>query len=167
MKRTRAILYLSLCGSWGTMGQERAPTAPTLTADTRTPIALADLRRANWQCLMRGHLRTLVDAMQHLSAGDYVRAAEVTEDNYGLTRGQSEYCREPLFTKEASMAAATLPPQPPEPVRALFGEMQVAATAFARAAREAQRTGDSGPAWKSLAVLGGYCSACHAAYRLQ
>ena len=58
-------------------------------------------------------------------------------------------------------------PQPPEPVRALFGEMRVAASAFARAAREAQRTGDSTPAWKSLAVLGGYCSACHAAYRLQ
>ena len=105
--------------------------------------------------------------MQHLSAGDFARAAEVTEDNYGLTRGESEYCREPLFTKAASMAAATLPPQPPEPVRALFGEMKVAATAFARAAREAQWTGDAAPAWKSLAVFGGYCSACHAACRLQ
>jgi hypothetical protein len=131
------------------------------------PIALAGARRDNWRCLMRGHLKALVEAMQHMSVGKYALAAAVTEDNYGLAPGKEEYCREPLFTKDASSAAATLPPQPPEPVRAMFSGMQEAARAFVRAARNVPRTGDPTPAWKSLAALAGYCSACHAAYRLE
>ncbi len=43
-------------------------------------------------------------------------AARVTEDNYGLAPGKPEYCREPLFTKDASITAAGLPPPPPEAV---------------------------------------------------
>jgi hypothetical protein len=104
---------------------------------------------------MRGHLKALTEAMQHMSAGEYELAAVVTEDNYGLTPGKAEYCRESIFTKDASIAAASLPPQPPDAVRAMFAGMQQAAGAFVKAARETHRTGDPAPAWKSLSVLGG------------
>jgi hypothetical protein len=135
--------------------------------DPRAVIRLAPARRENWQCLMRGHLQSLIESMRHLASGEYEAAAAATEDHYGLRPGTAEYCREPLFTKEASVSAATLPPAPPEAVSAMFVNMHDAARQFAAEARKARNTGDPTPAWKSLAAVAEYCSACHAAYRLE
>ena len=51
-------------------------------------------------------------------------------------------------------------------VRAMFDEMHSAARAFVIDAREASRSKDPTAAWKSLAALGGTCSACHLVYRI-
>ena len=140
--------------------------ATTVARDPRLPIALAEARRNNWKCLMRGHLQSLADSMRHLSNGDFEAAAAASESNFGLAPGTIEYCREPLFTKDESERAAKLPPSPPPEVRAMFDEMHTAARAFVIDARAASRTKDPTTAWKSLAALGGTCSACHVVYRI-
>jgi hypothetical protein len=104
--------------------------------------------------------------MRHLSNGEFEAAAASAESNFGLAPGTVEYCREPLFRKEDSEHAATLPPSPPPEVRAMFDEMHSAGRAFVISARRASRTKDPTAAWKSLAALGGTCSACHIVYRV-
>ena len=145
-----------------------ASAVPAVKAgrDPRIPIALAEARRENWRCLMRGHLRSLTDSMRHLSNGEFEAAAVSTESNFGLAPGTVEYCREPLFTKEDSVRASALPPSPSPEVRAMFDEMHAAARGFVAHAREASRTNDPAPAWKSLAALGGTCTGCHVVYRV-
>jgi hypothetical protein len=167
VKHALLTLCLIVWASVAAHGQAGAQSAPVVAPDPRIPIALAEARRENWRCLMRGHLKALIEAMQHMSAGEYSLAARVTEDNYGLAPGKPEYCREPLFTKDASIIAAGLPPPPPEAVRGMFSGMQQAAAVFVDEARDAQRSGNPASAWKSLAALGAHCSACHAAYRLE
>jgi hypothetical protein len=152
-------------------GPEHAVPAPAVAAvklgrDPRLPIALAEARRENWRCLMRGHLRSLTDSMRQLSNGEFEVAAVSTESNFGLAPGSVEYCREPLFTKKDSVRAAALPPSPPPEVRAMFDEMHAAARGFVVNAREAARTKDPAAAWKSLAALGGTCTGCHVVYRI-
>jgi cytochrome c556 len=115
---------------------------------------------------MRGHLQSLTESMRHLSNGEFDAAAAAAESNFGLAPGTTEYCREPIFTKDDSERAATLPPSPPPAVRAMFDEMHTAARAFVIDARAASRTKDPTAAWKSLAALGGTCSACHVVYRI-
>jgi hypothetical protein len=146
----------------------QVPPAPTPAAarDSRLPIALAEARRENWKCLMRGHLQSLTESMRHLSNGEFEAAATAAERNFGLAPGSVEYCREPQFTKQGSERAATLPPSPPPEVRAMFDEMHTAARAFVVDARAASRSKDPTAAWKSLAALGGTCSACHVVYRI-
>jgi hypothetical protein len=146
----------------------QVPSAPVTRAalDRRLPIALAEARREDWRCLMRGHLQSLTDSMRHLSNGEFEAAAASAESNFGLAPGTVEYCREPLFTKEDSERAATLLPSPPPEVRAMFDEMHAAARVFVGDARGASRTEDPTAAWKSLAALGGTCSACHVVYKI-
>ena len=146
----------------------QAPAAPgtTVSRDPRLPIALAAARRENWNCLMRGHFRSITESMRLLSEGEFEAAAAVVENHFGLAPGTVEYCREPLFTKEDSVAAAKLPPSPSPQVRAMFDEMHAAARVFIMDARAASRTKDPTLAWRSLAALGNTCSACHAVYRL-
>jgi hypothetical protein len=146
--------------------QVPAVPATRVARDLRLPIALAEPRRDNWRCLMRGHLQSLTESMRHLSDGEFEAAAATAEFNFGLAPGTIEYCREPLFTKDESERAATLPPSPPPEVRAMFDEMHAAARAFVVDARTASRTKDATAAWKSLAALGGTCSACHVVYRI-
>ena len=138
-----------------------------LAADTRLPITLAKARHDNWRCLMRGHLTSLVETMQRMSAGEFENAASEVEEHYGLRPSVVEFCHEPIFSKEASVAAAKLPPNPPEPVRAMFVAMKVASQHFVDEARHAGSTGDPKAAWAALSTLAGYCTACHRAYRLQ
>jgi len=145
---------------------EAAVAGKTLLRDRRLPIALAEARRENWKCLMRGHLRTLTDSMRYLSNGEFEAAAAAAESNFGLAPGTVEYCREPLFTKEDSVRAATLPPSPPPQVRAMFDEMHDAARAFVIDARAAVRDRDPSAAWRSLSALGNTCTACHVLYRI-
>jgi hypothetical protein len=148
------------------LAQVPAVPGTTFPRDPRLPIALAEARRENWKCLMRGHLQSLTESMRHLSKGEFEAAAAAAESNFGLAPGTGEYCREPLFTKEDSVRAATLPPSPPPQVRAMFDEMHTAARAFVIDARAASRTNDPTAAWKSLAALGGTCSACNVVYRI-
>jgi hypothetical protein len=115
---------------------------------------------------MRGHLRSLTESMRHLSSGEFEAAAAAAESNFGLAPGAVEYCREPLFMKEDSVRAATLPPSPPPEVRAMFDEMHAAARVFVNDARAASCTKDPATAWKSLAALGGTSSACHLVYKI-
>jgi hypothetical protein len=159
---------ISLAVGWLTMPCSLFAQAPAATVahDSRLPIALAEARRENWKCLMRGHLRALTESMRHLSNGEYEAAAAATESNFGLAPGTVEYCREPLFTRRDSERAATLPPSPPPEVHAMFDEMHAAARTFVIDARAAFRTNNPADAWKSLAALGGTCSACHVAYRV-
>jgi cytochrome c556 len=138
----------------------------TVPRDPRLPIALVEARRENWKCLMRGHLQSLTESMRHLSKGEFVAAAAAVESNFGLAPGTVEYCREPLFTKDDSVRAATLPPSPPPQVRAMFDGMHTAARTFVIDARAASRSKDPSAAWKSLAALGDTCSACHLVYRI-
>ena len=149
------------------LAQVSSAPATRAALDRRLPIALAEARRENWRCLMRGHLQSLTDSMRHLSNGEFEAAAVSAESNFGLAPGTVEYCREPLFTKEDSERAATLPPSPPPEVRAMFDEMHAAARVFVGDARGASRTKDPTAAWKSLAALGGTCSACHVVYRIE
>ncbi len=149
-----------------TLAQTSAGPGPTVLRDPRLSKALAEPRRDNWKCLMRGHLRSLTESMRHLSEGEFEAAAAAAESNFALVPGTVEYCREPLFTKEDSVRAATIPPSPPPPVRAMFDEMHAAARDFVFEARAASRTKDPGAAWKSLAALGNTCSACHFVYRV-
>ena len=134
--------------------------------DSRLLITLVEARRENWKCLMRGHLQSLTESMRYLSKGEFVAAADAVESNFALTPGTVEYCREPLFTKENSVRAATLPPSPPPEVRAMFDGMHAAARTFVIDARTASGSKDPSAAWKSLAALGGTCSACHLVYRI-
>jgi hypothetical protein len=124
VKHSLLTLCLIVWASVEAHGQAGTQSAPVAAPDPRIPIVLAQARRENWRCLMRGHLKALIEAMQHMSAGEYALAAMVTEDNYGLAPGKPEYCREPLFTKDASITAAGLPPPPPEAVRGMFSGMQ-------------------------------------------
>jgi hypothetical protein len=167
--RARSTIVLAagclLAPCWVLAQIPAVPTA-TLARDPRVPITLAEARRENWRCLMRGHLQSLTESMQHLSNGEFEAAAAAAESNFGLAPGTVEYCREPLFTREDSQRAATLPPSPPPEVRAMFDEMHAAARAFVVDARAASRTKDPTAAWKSLAALGGTCSACHVVYRI-
>jgi hypothetical protein len=144
-----------------------AEPSVTTQSDPRAVIKLAPARHDNWQCLMRGHLQSLIDSMRYLASGEYEAAAAATEDHYGLRPGTVEYCREALFTKQASVSAATLPPAPPQAVSAMFVSMHDAARKFAAEARKARNSGDPMPAWKALAAVAEYCSACHATYRLE
>lgn len=143
-----------------------AVPATTVARDRRLPIALGEARRENWRCLMRGHLQSLTESIRHLSNGEFEAAAVSAESNFGLAPGIVEYCREPLFTKEDSVRAATMPPSPPPEVRAMFDGMHAAARTFVIDARAASRSKDPSAAWKSLAALGDTCSACHLIYRI-
>ena len=164
MEIAPAVLCL-LVPCWG-LAQVPAAPAAKVTHDPRLPIVLAEARRDNWRCLMRGHLQSLTESMRHLSNGEFEAAAAAAESNFGLAPGTSEYCREPLFTRSDSERAATLPPSPPPEVRAMFDEMHTAARAFVIDARAASHSKDPTAAWKSLAALGGTCSACHVVYRI-
>ena len=164
MEIAPAVLCL-LVPCWG-LAQVPAAPAAKVTQDPRLPIVLAEARRDNWRCLMRGHLQSLTESMRHLSNGEFEAAAAAAESNFGLAPGTSEYCREPLFTRSDSERAATLPPSPPPEVRAMFDEMHTAARAFVIDARAASHSKDPTAAWKSLAALGGTCSACHVVYRI-
>jgi len=134
--------------------------------DPRRELKLAPARVDNWRCQMRGHLRTLTDAMRELAAGSYDAAAATVDDNFGLSPDGQEYCREPIFSREESVTASRLPPSPPPEVRAMFELMHAAAREFSANARQIGSGGDVTKAWKSLAALGGTCTACHAAYRI-
>lgn len=159
MRRLLVLLLLSVSGA-------AFSEPPAGTADPRQPIHLAPARRDNWRCLMRGHLSSLIDSMRLLSAGSYEAAAATTEDHYGLRPGTAEFCHESMFTPEASIAAAKLLPNAPDPIPAMFVSMHEAARAFALEARKAKTTGDAALAWKALATMAEYCNACHAGYRL-
>ncbi len=165
--RMRCVLAvgLLLVPCW-VLAQIRPIPASTAARDPRFAIALAEARRENWKCLMRGHLQSLTESMRHLSNGEFEAAAVAAEANFGLAPGTVEYCREPLFTKEASERAATLPPAPPTEVRAMFDAMHSAARTFVTDARAASLSKDPTAAWKSLAALGAICSACHVVYRI-
>jgi hypothetical protein len=167
MSRALLVICLLFTGLAGLIGHSQAQTVPAALPDPRTPIALAPARRDNWRCLMRGHLNALVQVMQHMSAGEYQQAATLAEHNFGLVENQPEFCHEALFTKESSIAAATLPPQPPQVVREMFRVMRETAAQFVRTARAVPHGGDPAVAWSALAKLGGQCPACHAAYRLE
>lgn len=144
-----------------------APSASDArTKDPRIPFTLDPARRANFECLMRGHLEALSLLMKAVSAGDYAGAATLADERFSLTPGTKDYCREPLFTREASLATLNLPPAPPDGVKALFASMHAAADAFRTDAHSAATGGDPKPALKSLASLAASCHACHAAYRL-
>jgi cytochrome c556 len=161
-----ALVVVCLLVPCWVLAQVPAAPAANVTRDPRLRIVLAEARRDNWRCLMRGHLQSLTESMRHLSNGEFEAAAVATESNFGLAPGTSEYCREPLFTKSDSERAATLPPSPPPEARAMFDEMHTAARAFVNDARAASRSRDTAAAWRSLAALGGTCSACHAVYRI-
>jgi predicted CxxxxCH...CXXCH cytochrome family protein len=166
--RSRCLVAVGclLTPGWGLAQLPEVP-AMNVALDRRVPIALAEARRENWKCLMRGHLRSLTDSMRHLSSGEFEAAATATESNFGLAPGTAEYCREPLFTRQDSERAAALPPAPPPEVRAMFDEMHSAARAFVVDARKASRSKDPTAAWRSLAALGDTCSACHVLYRVE
>ena len=164
MRIALAVGFL-LVPCWVVAQMPPAPAA-NVRHDRRFPIVLAEARRDNWRCLMRGHLQSLTESMRHLSNGEFEAAAAATESNFGLAPGTGEYCREPLFTKSESERAATLPPSPPPEVRAMFDAMHAAARVFVVDARAASRSKNPTSAWRSLAALGGTCSACHVVYRI-
>lgn len=145
---------------------QSAPPTDRHALDPRHELKLAPARVDNWRCQMRGHLRTLTDAMRELAAGNYEAAATAVDDNFGLSPGGQEYCREPMFTREESVTDSRLPPSPPPEVRAMFELMHAAAREFSANARQIGSGGDVTKAWNSLASLGGTCTACHAVYRL-
>jgi len=157
-----ATLLATACG----VSAQSAPPADRHALDPRHELKLAPAREDNWRCQMRGHLRTLTDAMRQMAAGEYESAAAAIDENFGLLPGGQEYCREPIFTKDESIVASRLPPSPPPEVRAMFELMHAAAREFSANARLVTSGGDAAKAWKSLAALGGTCTACHAVYRI-
>ena len=159
-------LVLSVCCILASYRLFAEVPVATVARDPRSLITLAEARRENWKCLMRGHLRSLTESMRHLSSGDFEAAAAAVESNFGLAPGTVEYCREPLFTKEESVRAATLLPSPPQEARAMFDAMHAAARTFVIDARNGSRSKDPSAAWRSLASLGDTCSACHLVYRI-
>src|SRR5258707_7863950 len=74
-----AALLVPLC----TLAQSPAVSSQPTLRDPRLSIALAEARRKNWKCLMRGHLRSLTESMRHLSEGEFEAAAVDTESNFG------------------------------------------------------------------------------------
>jgi hypothetical protein len=50
---------------------QSAPRTDRHALDPRHELKLAPARVDNWRCQMRGHLRTLTDAMRELAAGNY------------------------------------------------------------------------------------------------
>src|ERR1700676_741751 len=75
----------------------QAPAAPgtTVSRDPRLPIALAAARRENWNCLMRGHFRSITESMRLLSEGEFEAAAAVVENHFSRkkTRSPPPSCR--------------------------------------------------------------------------
>src|ERR1700728_3901662 len=94
LDRMRTVLAAGclLAPCWA-LAQIQPVPLTTAARDPRLPIVLAQARRENWKCLMRGHLQSLTESMRHLSNGEFEAAAAVAEFNFGLAPGTIEYCR--------------------------------------------------------------------------
>ena len=148
MKRLLILLLLVLA----TVAQTAAHAA-----DTRQLVNMPPMMRDHMLATMRGHLQSLNDIFQALSAGENSQAAKIAEQNLGLSSMEAH-------------GASHMAPYMPQAMQAYGTAMHRAASRFARAIE----TADIEPTAKSqqaiYAALGDItvnCAGCHQAFRLR
>lgn len=99
---------------------------------------------------MRHHLEAVHQIIDLLSQGNSDAAAEIAEQQLGMSSLQKH-------------GAGHMARYMPAPMQALGTELHHAASRFARIAEE----GDIRQSWQALPAVTGQCVACHQRYRLQ
>lgn len=122
--------------------------------DRRVEVAFPPALREHTLANMRDHLRALQEMQAALAAGEFDRAAEISERHLGMSSLESHGAHEvakymPQGMQEAGSA------------------MHRSASRFAVAAQDGAATGDLKPALAALAEVTAQCVACHAGYRLK
>ncbi len=133
-----------------------APTeqAPRTAVDSRTVVQFPDAMRLHILANMRDHLLALSEIQAALGAGDFSRAADISEQRLGMSS---------LERHGAHDASRYMP----EPMARTGTSMHRAASRFAQAVSEAEIAGDVGIALKALSEVTQQCVACHAGFRVQ
>lgn len=131
-----------------------AHDGPHPAGDPRTLVELPAPLEARLLAAMGDHRAALQEIKEALAATDYGRAADIAEERLGLSSRE----------RHTSPAMAG---HMPEEMQARGTAMHRAASAFARAAREAGAGGETRPALAALARVNAHCVACHAAYRVR
>lgn len=131
------------------------PTAKTPAApqDARQRVRFPPALRQRTLAHMREHLIILERIQAALAGQAYDTAAELAEQQLGLSSLDDHGAGEVARYMPAGMQAAGT-------------AMHQAASRFAIAARDASASGDLRPALAALAAVTAACNACHAGYRL-
>lgn len=123
---------------------------PASAEDTRKLVELPDMMQEHMLANMRDHLMTIDKILSHLAKGELDKAADVAEQNLGMSS---------LETHGASHLAQFMPKE----MQTLGTNMHRAASRFALKAQE----GDAQAAYQALPEITAACVACHSAYRIR
>ncbi len=124
-----------------------------MSSDPRTRVPMPEMLRAHMLSNMREHLLTLGEIQQALARGDFDHAADLAEQNIGLSSTVAHH---------ADQLAPYMPPQ----MRQIGMTMHKKASEFALIAQEASADGNLSRALNALGDVTVQCAACHAAYRV-
>lgn len=124
-----------------------------MSNDPRTLVAMPEMLRTHMLSNMREHLLTLGEIQQALARGDFDHAADLAEQNIGLSSTVSHH---------ADKLAPYMPPE----MRQIGLAMHKKASQFALIAQESSADGNLTRALNALGEVTVQCAACHAAYRV-
>jgi len=119
-------------------------------SDSRQLVELPEMMQQHMMSNMRDHLQTINLILIHLGKDEMDMAAELAEQNLGMSSMNSH-------------GASRLAKFMPEGMRAAGTSMHKKASRFALVAQE----GDLLAAYKMLAEITSACVGCHAGYRIQ
>lgn len=131
----------------------QAPDAVS-AGDTREVVEFPPDLKQHMLANMRGHLQTLQEIQEALSAKNEDKAARMAEQMLGLSSLQLH-------------GAHVIGKFMPQGMRDAGSEMHRSASRFAIEAQNASVTGDVRPALQALSRVTAGCVACHAGYRLK
>ena len=138
--------------------------------DARELVNFPPEMRQHTLANMRDHLMALSDILAAMSGGRYANAAAIADQRLGLGSPSADGCKPegnaPQMSKPARMDHQ-MAQFMPEGMRQIGLNMHEAASAFAKEASKAVRTGNAKPALASLSRVTEQCAACHLTYKVQ
>ncbi len=144
----------SLLATLAASGLLALPMPLAAEDDARVAVDMPAMMQIHMLANMRDHLTAIQEIQNHLAAGEYDAAAEISEKRLGMSS---------LDTHGASHMAGFMPKGMQETGTA----MHQAASRFAVTAQETAVTRDLPRALGALSRVTAQCVACHAAYRLK
>jgi len=123
--------------------------SPACAEDTRQLVKMPDTMQAHMLANMRDHLASLNTILSHLTANEWQQAAEIAEQQLGMSSLDSH-------------GAAHMAGYMPKAMQDIGTAMHRAASRFSRKVQESELI----PALKGLQEITAACVACHAAYRI-
>lgn len=164
--------YMLAFGQDHNMHMNHQQHMAAMQQDARQLVNFPPEMRQHTLANMRDHLVVLSEILAAMSGGQYAKAASLADQRLGLSSPSADGCKPesasnaPQVSKPANMDHQMVQFMPVRMRQIGYG-MHEAASAFAKEASKAVKTGNAKPALAALSNVTEQCSACHAAYKVQ